>query len=160
MKPLPPKLVLGKSVGVLSMDSLVSVVSVIGFGALFIAACTSPGDEVGGASEKEDVQAIGGAAADASAQWLWGEGEPQANQVLWFERTFELPFQAAGVTLECGADNIMDVELDGEIIAVSQAWETPVRQVIETNSPKLNLFGPGRHHLRVRVENGGGPAGL
>ncbi|MFT5689832.1 MAG: putative heme-binding domain-containing protein [Planctomycetota bacterium] len=160
MKPLPPKLVLGKSVGVLSMDSLVSVVSVIGFGALFIAACTSPGDEVGGASEKEDVQAIGGAAADASAQWLWGEGEPQANQVLWFERTFELPFQAAGVTLECGADNIMDVELDGEIIAASQAWETPVRQVIETNSPKLNLFGPGRHHLRVRVENGGGPAGL
>ncbi|MEJ5169873.1 MAG: family 78 glycoside hydrolase catalytic domain, partial [Fimbriimonadales bacterium] len=96
----------------------------------------------------------------AGSAWIW-TGEPGLlGSTRWFEATFDLESAPSNAELLLTADDRFEAYLEGAELArtrqtgTGEDWRTVVR---------VDLSGrltSGRHTLRVRVVNEGGPAGL
>ncbi|MCX7799928.1 MAG: glycoside hydrolase family 78 protein [Fimbriimonadales bacterium] len=96
----------------------------------------------------------------AGCTWIW-TGEPgMLGGVRWFEASFEFPAEARSAELLMTADDRFEAFLDGAEVArtrttgTGEDWRTVVRADLGER------LSAGRHTLRVKVQNDGGPAGL
>ncbi len=90
---------------------------------------------------------------ESAPEWIWLGDKARDNQAVWFRKTFKLD-EAAEAVVQGTCDNAMEVFVNGESIAQSDAWETP----IAANAGRL--LKAGANVIAVRARNTGGPAGL
>ena len=100
------------------------------------------------------LQGAPNAQGDATPHWIWLPGEPADGQVATFQRAFELAGAVDSARLAGSCDNVMDVFLNGELVASGGDWARPV--VVEVQDALV--VGPNL--IAVQARNSGGPAGL
>lgn len=89
----------------------------------------------------------------ALPKWLW-DRSAEAEEEVFFRRSFELAKDASAAQLVVSCDNHCRVYLNGEQVGSSDAWETPLRVDVTKH------LRPGPNVLAVHGWNDGGPAGL
>ena len=93
------------------------------------------------------------AAETALPRWIW-DRSAEAEEEVFFRRTFELGKHASDAQLVVSCDNHCRVYLNGEQVGSSDAWETPLRVDVTKH------LRQGANVLAVHGWNDGGPAGL
>lgn len=86
--------------------------------------------------------------AGATPNWIWGADNDQKYQL---KTTFTGPTKAARLRASC--DNVMTIKFNGENVASSSEWQSPV----DVDIQKLVKDGP--NELTIDVANQGGIAG-
>lgn len=104
--------------------------------------------------EKPTPKKEGGDASFASlnkgptAQWVWGPDDKDYN----FRKTFEASADSAVLIASC--DNVMQIKINGKIVANSSEWQAPVKKDI------TKFLVKGKNEFFVECKNQGGVAGL
>lgn len=101
------------------------------------------------AAEKADQPKPNAFADGPAPSWIWGA---DANKKYVVRKTFTGPAQFAFLRATC--DNVMTVWVNGQKVAASDSWETPV------DSDLKALLKPGENVIEAEITNAGGPAGF
>lgn len=94
------------------------------------------------------------AAPGQEAEWIWVSPQAESGQRAHFLRLFQVANGVERARLVATCDNHMTVSLNGETVAQSDRWESPVAVDV------TDALVPGRNVLAVAGRNDGGAAGL
>jgi putative heme-binding domain-containing protein len=86
--------------------------------------------------------------------WIWMNGEPEADQTVFFRKEFVVDGPVQGAKLIGSCDNQMIVSINGERVADGKAWQTP------TFAEVTRQIRRGKNVLAVEARNERGRAGL
>src|SRR5436190_2234738 len=83
---------------------------------------------------------------DAVASWIWASRDAVNDQVLIFRRTFELPADLAGLSVNFwgSCDNVLSVSINGQPLGFSTEWTLPMSHDI------TKLVRPGKNVIAIR----------
>ncbi len=87
-------------------------------------------------------------------QWIWLGDKPRENQTVYFRKTIQIDGPITSVKLHATCDNVMTIFINGQDVASSDAWETPVVKDV------TKFFQKGENVIAVQAKNRAGPAGL
>ncbi|QNN24542.1 c-type cytochrome [Planctomycetales bacterium ZRK34] len=92
--------------------------------------------------------------AEPVPQWIWSQGQPKNQQVVYFRKTFTVdgPIKSAMFAGSC--DNAMKVFVNGKQVASSKQWEDI------THEDVAKVIQPGENVLAIRGQNQTGIAAL
>ncbi len=145
----PPRLIRG--------SWLIVILSMLGLGRLFGEEFTQkPAVAPAEVRDSQTVKTDSPAKIDPALQttgpkpeWIWG---PNPNGRYTLSKEFET--QAKSGILVASCDNQMNIDLNGQSIARSTAWESPT--VVDVSA----YLKPGKNVLSARVRNQGGSSGF
>jgi len=89
----------------------------------------------------------------ATPQWLWDD-EPDAEEELFFRRSFQLASAPEEARLAVSADNHCRIYVNGERAGKDDSWESP------TTTDVAELLRAGENVVAIHAWNDDGPAGV
>ncbi|CAN5164108.1 c-type cytochrome [soil metagenome] len=88
-------------------------------------------------------------------EWIWIAGEVGDDQVIYARKTVEIDSLGdQKASLVASADNVVELYVNGKLVASDDSWESPVRADVTGDLKE------GANVLSARVANAGGSAGL
>src|SRR5688500_9173755 len=94
------------------------------------------------------------AADEPVPEWIWLTKDSPDGQVVLFRKEFDVSGDVKSATLFASCDNQLRVFIIGDVVAASEAWETPAKENVTRSVKK------GRNVISARGKNNEGIAGL
>jgi putative heme-binding domain-containing protein len=107
-------------------------------------------------AQKKGAGKKGAAPAAETAKWIWFGDKARPKQTVFFRKNVKIEADFSTVRLHASCDNAMTVFVDGQKVASSDAWESPVVQDVT----KHFKAGKGQYLIGVQARNSDGAAGL
>jgi putative heme-binding domain-containing protein len=97
-----------------------------------------------------------GAGENPTPGWIWAPGKVVDDQVVFFRKTFELPADIKGTTVQFwgSCDNVLAASVNGQFLGFSTEWAMPMSHDV------TQWVKPGRNTIALRGTNQGGTAAL
>src|SRR4051812_17021715 len=84
-----------------------------------------------------------GAGENPTPAWIWTAGKIADDQVVFFRKTFELPADIKGTTVQFwgSCDNVLAANINGQSLGFSTEWQMPMsHDVTQWVKPGRNVI--------------------
>jgi putative heme-binding domain-containing protein len=93
-------------------------------------------------------------AADPTPEWIWANGSPKDNEIVFFRKTVELKAAPKSAAFYGACDNVFTLFVNGEMVTQHDAWDHAVKEDL------TKRLKAGKNAIAIRASNEGGQAGF